>query len=74
MKTFSGREMKLIGRLKDQSRGTVLGVQDPCPLHSYCNPLPVFRVYKIDDATFEAEWNDYHKPGIKQIFSFAEVI
>jgi hypothetical protein len=35
-----------------------------------CTPLPLFRVYKIDDVSFEAEWNSHHVPGPKQVFQF----
>lgn len=35
-----------------------------------CVPLPLFRVYKIDDGNFEAEWNSYHSAGPKQVFQF----
>jgi hypothetical protein len=37
-----------------------------------CVPLPLFRVYKIDDGSFEAEWNSYHLAGPKQVFRFEE--
>jgi hypothetical protein len=73
MHTFSDREMKLVLRLKEQPPETVLRLQDPCPLHSVCTPLPLFRVYKIDDSTFEAQWNDYHNPGTRQVFRFDQV-
>ena len=36
-------------------------------------PLVVLDCCEIPDATFEAEWNDYHKVGTKQIFSFEEI-
>jgi hypothetical protein len=74
MKTFNGHEMKLIRKLKDLPPQTTLQILQPCLLHSYCNPLPVFRVYKIDDKMFEAQWNDVHSPGIKQVFSFEDVL
>jgi hypothetical protein len=73
MKTFSDREMKLVQKLKDQPTQTTLRIQEPCSLHSVCTPLPLFRVYKIDDATFEAEWNETHKLGPKQVFVFGEI-
>ncbi|HEX4998463.1 MAG TPA: hypothetical protein VFY29_09560 [Terriglobia bacterium] len=63
----------MIRRLKGMPPQTILKIQEPCPLHSYCSPLPLFRVYRIDDATFEAEWNTYHKPGPKQVFAFEGV-
>jgi hypothetical protein len=70
MKTFTETELKLIGRLASQPPQTVLQLTKTCPIHSVCNPLPVFRVYKIDDASFEAQWNGYHEQGTKQIFRF----
>jgi hypothetical protein len=73
MKTFIDREAKLILKLKDLPPQTILRTTDACPLHSVCMPLPLFRVYKIDDMSFEAEWNDYHNVGMKQVFQFAEV-
>lgn len=70
MKTFSDREIKLVRKLKDLPLQTTLQIQEPCDLHSYCSPLPLFRVYKIDDSSFEAQWNEFHKAGIKQVFKF----
>jgi len=70
MKAFNDREMKLVQKLKDQPAGSILRIQQACLLHSYCNPLPLFRVHRIDDETFDAQWNDQHKPGIKQVFKF----
>lgn len=70
MKTFNERELKLIRKLKDQPPQTILRITEACPLHSVCTPLPLFRVYKIDDASFEAEWNDHHNPRLKQMFRF----
>jgi hypothetical protein len=72
MNTFSPRELKLIGKLRRQPAHTILGVFDACPLHSVCVPLPLFRIYKIDDTTFEAEWNDHHREGAKQVFRFED--
>src|ERR1041385_2433749 len=46
MKTFTDREVKLIRKLHEQAPGTILRIQQPCPLHSSCSPLPLFRVYK----------------------------
>ena len=73
MKTFSDREIKLVRKLQEQPAGTILRISQACPLHSYCSPLPLFRLYKVDDATFEAEWNDMHQHGIKQVFGFDAV-
>jgi len=70
MQTFTDRENKLISKLKSQASQTVLKIAEPCPLHSMCVPLPLFRVYKIDDVSFEAEWNSYHSAGPRQIFQF----
>jgi hypothetical protein len=70
MKTFSDREIKLVRKLRDRPPQTTLQIQEPCLLHSYCNPLPLFRVYKIDDTTFEAQWNEHHKQGTTQVFRF----
>ena len=72
MQTFTERETKLISKLKPQPPQTVLKIVQPCPLHSMCTPLPLFRVYKIDDTSFEAEWNSHHAPGPKQVFKFEE--
>ena len=73
MRTFTEREFKLVQKLIQSPAQTVLKIAEACPLHSYCNPLPLFRLYKIDDLSFEAEWNSYHDIGTKQIFKFAEV-
>jgi|GEM_PF-1458846 len=72
MHTFTERENKLISKLKSLSPQAVLKIAEPCPLHSMCVPLPLFRVYKIDDGSFEAEWNSFHNAGPKQVFRFAE--
>ena len=71
--TFTAREGKLVEKLKTAPPQTILKISESCPLHSYCNPLPLFRIYKIDDASFEAEWNSHHEKGPKQRFAFAEV-
>ena len=70
MKTFSDREIKLVRKLRDLPSQTTLQIQEACVLHSYCSPLPLFRVYKINDSSFEAQWNEFHKAGIKQVFRF----
>jgi hypothetical protein len=72
MTTFTDTELKLIQELTAQPPQTVLQVRKTCPTHSVCNPLPLFRIYKIDDASFEAQWNGYHEQGTKQVFRFAE--
>ena len=70
MTTFTDAELKLIRKLKLQPVQTVLQIKKACPTHSVCTPLPLFRVYKIDDVTFEAQWNGYHEAGTKQVFQF----
>jgi len=72
MRTFTPHELRRIRRLKNLPAQTILKIEEPCPLHSVCTPLPLFRVYKIDDARFQAEWNSHHSPGPKQVFTFAE--
>ena len=72
MHTFTERENKLISKLKSLAPQAVLKIAEPCPLHSMCVPLPLFRVYKIDDGSFEAEWNSFHNAGPKQVFRFGE--
>ena len=73
MRKFTERESKLIRKLKDRPPLAILKIAEPCPLHSMCTPLPLFRVYKIDDERFEAEWNSYHELGTKQTFRFEEM-
>ena len=73
MKTFTDREIKLIRKLHERPQGAILRIQDSCPIHSYCDPLPLFRVYKVDDNIFEAQWNEYHRVGITQTFEFSQV-
>ena len=70
MTTFTDAELKLIRKLTTQPAQTVLEIKSSCPTHSVCMPLPLFRVYKIDDASFEAQWNSYHETGPKQVFQF----
>ena len=72
MHTFNERENKLIIKLRDLPSQTILKIAESCPQHSFCTPLPLFRIYKIDDASFEAEWNSHHRAGPKQIFRFEE--
>ena len=73
MTTFTDAELKLIRKLQSQPAHTVLQIKKNCPIHSVCTPLPLFRVYKIDEGTFEAEWNGYHELGVKQVFPFGDV-
>jgi hypothetical protein len=72
MQIFTEPELKLIGKLKEGPSQRVLQIAKPCPIHSVCTPLPLFRIYKIDDLSFEAQWNGYHEPFTKQIFQFAD--
>jgi hypothetical protein len=73
MTTFTDAELKLIRKLSGQPPQTALSIKKACPTHSVCTPLPLFRVYKIDDASFEAQWNGYHEQGTKQVFEFSNV-
>jgi hypothetical protein len=70
MTTFTDAELKLIRKLTTQPAQTVLEIKKSCPTHSVCTPLPLFRLYRIDDTSFEAQWNGYHEEGPKQIFQF----
>ena len=72
MTTFTDAELKLIRQLTSQPAQTVLQIKKSCPTHSVCMPLPVFQVYKIDDTSFEAQWNGYHEAGPRQVFQFNE--
>ena len=74
LQTFTEAELKRIRKLAAQPPQTILTIRKPCPLHSVCNPLPLFRVYKIDDESFEAQWNGYHEQGVKQVFRFGEAL
>ncbi|MBI4475364.1 MAG: hypothetical protein HY646_22055 [Acidobacteria bacterium] len=71
---FTEREAKVIRRIQQQPAQTIAQIRASCPQHSVCTPLPLFRVYKVDDQTFEAQWNGYHEAGIKQTFRFEEVL
>jgi hypothetical protein len=70
MTTFTDAELKLVHKLRTQPPMTVLKIRKTCPTHSVCTPLPLFRIYKIDDISFEAQWNGYHEAGPRQVFSF----
>ena len=72
MTTFTDDELKLVRKLASEPSLTVLQIKKACPTHSVCTPLPLFRVYKIDDASFEAQWNGFHEAGPKQVFRFEE--
>ena len=74
MRTFTGPELKLIEKIAGRPPLTVLQIASVCPTHSVCTPLPLFRIYKIDDASFEAQWNGYHEAGTKQVFQFENAI
>lgn len=73
MTTFTEAELKLVRKLSEKPPQTVLLIRKACPTHSVCNPLPLFRVYKIDDESFEAQWNGFHEAGTKQVFQFQTV-
>jgi len=73
MTTFTDAELKLVRKLTAQQPLSVLQIQQACPTHSVCNPLPLFRVYKIDNDSFEAQWNGYHERGTKQVFRFDNI-
>jgi hypothetical protein len=74
VRIFIEDELKLIGKLRERPAQTVLQIKRSCPTHSVCTPLPLFRIYKIDDTSFEAQWNGYHEPFTRQIFRFTDVI
>ncbi len=74
MKTFTDRERRLIQRLRNLSPQATLHLREPCPNHSFCVPLPLFSLYRVDEEIFEAEWNDHHQQGPKQLFRFAEIV
>ena len=73
MTPFTDTELTLVRKLSAQPSQTVLQIKRACPTHSVCNPLPLFRVYKIDDESFEAQWNGYHEQGTQQVFRFENV-
>ena len=73
MKTFSEKESQLVAKLKDAPAQTVLELRESCPSHSYCNPLPLFRLYRVDESTFEAQWNSHHRKGPTQSFEFSDI-
>ena len=73
MKTFTEKEVKLIGKLRRAPSQTTLDIREPCPNHSACNPLPLFRLYRVSEESFEAQWNTHHRRGPTQTFAFADV-
>jgi hypothetical protein len=73
MTTFTDAELRLVRKLATQPSLTVLQIKKTCPTHSVCTPFPLFRIYKIDDASFEAQWNGFHEAGTKQVFQFEEL-
>lgn len=73
MKTFTDQELRLIRKLEGLDALVVLELKEACPRHSACMPLPLFGVQKINEAEFEAVWNDHHVAGPRQRFRFAEV-
>jgi len=74
MTTFTDAELKLVRKLATAPPFTVLQIKQTCPTHSACNPLPLFRIYKIDDESFEAQWNGYHAAGPRQVFRFEDAV
>lgn len=74
MNVFTDRELRLIQKLRDRPSQSILQIRESCLHHSLCFPLPQFRVYKRDDETFEAQWNDPHQTGTTQVFQFADVL
>jgi hypothetical protein len=70
MTTFTDAELQLVRKLAAEPPHSVLQIRKACPTHSVCNPLPLFRLYKIDGQSFEAQWNGYHETGPKQLFRF----
>jgi hypothetical protein len=72
--TFTDRERRLIARLTASTPNTTLQFNAPCPTHSVCTPLPLFRVHRDTADTFTAEWNTFHLRGPEQSFRFDEVL
>ena len=68
--TFTERELKFVNKLRQSPVDTTLELPEPCPNHSVCTPLPVFRVHRDSEETFTAEWNDWHRKGPRQSFRF----
>ena len=60
----------MIRRLAETDVGTVLELDEPCPIHSVCTPFPVFRIRRESQETFVAEWNTHHSKGPRQSFRF----
>jgi hypothetical protein len=73
MKTFTDNEHKLILKLKGMPPQTPLETKTPCLNHSFCLPLPLFRILRTDEDAFEAEWNEHHRKGPRQTFLFSNV-
>lgn len=71
--TFTCRELELVRKLRNEAIDQTLELHEPCPIHSACTPLPVFRVRRESEEEFAAEWNDFHRPGPRQRFEFARV-
>ena len=71
MKTFSTRELKVVKKLKQLPPYSTLYLEQSCPNHSSCTPLPLFRVYRLNEETFKAEWNGHHQVGPRQVFQFS---
>ena len=73
MRTFNDRELKLIDQLRKLPPQSVVKLSTACPQHSYCTPLPLFRLYRTDENTFEAQWNSHHDEGPRQTFRFDDI-
>ena len=73
MKTFTDTERNLILKLKGMPQQTSLETRTPCLNHSFCLPLPLFRILRTDEDAFEAEWNEHHLKGPKQSFLLSSV-
>ena len=67
---FTERELKFVERLRDAAIDTTLELHEPCPIHSVCTPLPVFRVHRQSEDAFVAEWNSHHVKGPRQSCGF----
>ena len=74
MSRFTAQEMKLIAKLRQAPNETALELREACPRHSACVPLPLFRVSRISEEGFQAQWNSHHLRGPNQSFRFDDVL
>lgn len=72
--TFNDQELRFVRKLRTSGVDTTLELHEPCPTHSVCTPLPLFRVHRESEDTFVAEWNLYHRKGPRQLFRFDAVL